>query len=50
MPKQRLFYEQSQDGIEGMLISVPEPYWNSSSAAAMSQTCDMQVSVDKNSE
>jgi hypothetical protein len=33
-----------------MLISVAEPNWNSSIAAAMSQTCDMQVSVGKNSE
>src|ERR1019366_2994332 len=31
-------YEQAEDVIEGMLISVDEPYWNSSAAAAMSQT------------
>jgi CHAT domain-containing protein len=31
-------YEQAEDGIEGMLMSVDEPYWNSSVAAAMSQT------------
>jgi CHAT domain-containing protein/tetratricopeptide (TPR) repeat protein len=31
-------YEQAEDVIEGMLISVDEPYWNSSGAAAMSQT------------
>lgn len=31
-------YEQAEDVIEGMLISVDEPYWNSSVAAAMSQT------------
>ena len=32
------FYEQAEDVIEGMLISVDEPYWNSSVAAAMSET------------
>ena len=32
------FYEQAEDVIEGMLLSVDEPYWNSSTAAAMSQT------------
>src|SRR5205807_6980918 len=31
-------YEQAEDVIEGMLISVDEPYWNSSAAASMSQT------------
>lgn len=31
-------YDQAEDVIEGMLISVDEPYWNSSVAAAMSQT------------
>jgi len=31
-------YEEAEDVIEGMLISVDEPYWNSSVAAAMSQT------------
>ena len=31
-------YEQAEDVIEGMLISVDEPYWNSSVAASMSQT------------
>jgi len=31
-------YEQAEDVIEGMLASVDEPYWNSSTAAAMSQT------------
>ena len=31
-------YEQAEDVIEGMLLSVDEPYWNSSTAAAMSQT------------
>jgi len=31
-------YEQAEDVIEGMLISVVEPYWNSSVAAAMSRT------------
>src|ERR1700685_1000672 len=31
-------YEQAEDVIEGMLISVDEPYWNSSVAAAMSET------------
>src|SRR5207237_6576487 len=31
-------YEQAEDVIEGMLISVDEPYWNSSVTAAMSQT------------
>jgi CHAT domain-containing protein/tetratricopeptide (TPR) repeat protein len=32
------FYEQAEDVIEGMLLSVDEPYWHSSTAAAMSQT------------
>jgi CHAT domain-containing protein len=31
-------YEQAEDVIESMLISVEEPYWNSSVAASMSQT------------
>src|SRR5271165_4353073 len=31
-------YEQAEDVIGGMLISVDEPYWNSSVAAAMSET------------
>jgi CHAT domain-containing protein len=31
-------YEQAEDVIEGMLISADEPYWNSSVAAAMSET------------
>jgi CHAT domain-containing protein/tetratricopeptide (TPR) repeat protein len=31
-------YRQAEDVIEGMLISVDEPYWNSSVAAAMSET------------
>jgi CHAT domain-containing protein/tetratricopeptide (TPR) repeat protein len=31
-------YEQAEDVIEGMLISVDEPYWSSSVAASMSQT------------
>ena len=31
-------YQQAEDVIEGMLVSVDEPYWNSSTAAAMSQT------------
>src|SRR6266567_4276982 len=31
-------YEQAEDVIEAMLISVDEPYWNSSVAASMSQT------------
>ncbi len=31
-------YEQAEDVIEGMLISVDEPYWNSSVAASMSLT------------
>jgi CHAT domain-containing protein len=31
-------YEEAEDVIEGMLISADEPYWNSSAAAAMSQT------------
>ncbi len=30
-------YEQAEDVIEGMLISVDEPYWNSSVAASMSE-------------
>jgi hypothetical protein len=31
----KAFYEQAEDVIEGMLISVDEPYWNSSVAASM---------------
>src|SRR5580692_2028670 len=31
-------YEQAEDVIEGMLISVDEPYWSSSVASAMSET------------
>ena len=31
-------YQQAEDVIEGLLISVDDPYWNSSVAAAMSQT------------
>jgi CHAT domain-containing protein len=31
-------YDQAEDVIEGMLISVDEPYWNSSVAASQSQT------------
>jgi CHAT domain-containing protein len=31
-------YERAEDVIESMLISVDEPYWNSSVAASMSQT------------
>ncbi len=31
-------YEQAENVIEGMLIRVDEPYWNSSVAASMSQT------------
>ena len=34
----KALYEQAEDVIEGMLISVDEPYWNSSVAASMSQT------------
>lgn len=34
----KALYEQAEDVIEGMLISVDEPYWNSSTAAAMSET------------
>src|SRR5208282_4032399 len=34
----KALYEQAEDVIEGMLLSVDEPYWNSSTAAAMSQT------------
>jgi CHAT domain-containing protein len=34
----RALYEQAEDVIEGMLISVDEPYWNSSVVAAQSQT------------
>ncbi len=33
-----VLYEQAEDVIEGMLVSVNEPYWNSSVAASMSQT------------
>jgi CHAT domain-containing protein len=31
-------YEQAEDVIESMLVTVDEPYWNSSVAASMSQT------------
>jgi CHAT domain-containing protein/tetratricopeptide (TPR) repeat protein len=31
-------YEQAEDVVEGMLIGVDEPYWNSSVAAARSET------------
>jgi len=34
----KALYEQAEDVIESMLISVDEPYWNSSIAASMSQT------------
>ena len=34
----KFLYQQAEDVIEGMLISGDEPYWNSSVAAAMSQT------------
>jgi CHAT domain-containing protein/tetratricopeptide (TPR) repeat protein len=34
----KALYQQAEDVIEGMLISADEPYWNSSVAAAMSQT------------
>jgi CHAT domain-containing protein/tetratricopeptide (TPR) repeat protein len=34
----KALYDQAEDVIEGMLISVDEPYWNSSAAASMSQT------------
>ena len=34
----KALYDQAEDVIEGMLISVDEPYWNSSVAAAQSQT------------
>jgi CHAT domain-containing protein len=33
----KALYEQAEDVIEGMLIGVDQPYWNSSVAAAMSQ-------------
>ena len=36
--KANALYEQAEDVIEGMLISVDEPYWNSSVAASQSQT------------
>jgi len=35
----KALYEQAEDVIEGMLISVDEPYWNSSVVAAMG-TCN----------
>ena len=34
----KALYERAEDVIEGMLISVDQPYWNSSVVAAMSQT------------
>jgi CHAT domain-containing protein len=34
----KALYEQAEDVIESMLISVDEPYWNSSVTAAMSET------------
>lgn len=36
--KANALYEQAEDVVEGMLVSVDEPYWNSSVAAAMSET------------
>jgi CHAT domain-containing protein/tetratricopeptide (TPR) repeat protein len=42
-------YEQAEDVIEGMLISVDEPYWNSSTAAAMSQTYHFEL-ITKNGD
>jgi hypothetical protein len=33
----KALYEQSEDVIEGVLVSVDEPYWNSFVAAAMSE-------------
>jgi len=38
VPEAKALYEQAEDVIEGMLISVDEPYWNSSVVSAMSQT------------
>src|SRR5438309_567275 len=38
MAEANALYDQAEDVIEGMLISVDEPYWNSSVTAAMSQT------------
>jgi CHAT domain-containing protein len=34
----KILYEQAEEVIEGMLIGVDEPYWNSSVVAAQSQT------------
>jgi len=34
----KALYDQAEDVVEGMLISVDEPYWNSSVAASQSQT------------
>jgi CHAT domain-containing protein len=34
----KVLYEQAEDVIEGMLLSIDEPYWNSSVVAAQSQT------------
>src|ERR1700683_3939186 len=34
----KALYDQAEDVIEGMIISVDEPYWSSSVAAAMSET------------
>ena len=36
----KALYEQAEDVIEGMLISVDEPYWNSSVVAAMGNCND----------
>ena len=36
--KANALYSQAEDAIEGMLLSVAEPYWNSSVAGSMSQT------------
>jgi CHAT domain-containing protein len=42
-------YEQAEDVIEGLLISVNEPYWNSSVAASMSQTYLQHFELLRNS-
>jgi CHAT domain-containing protein len=38
LPEANALYEQAEDVIEGMLVSVDQPYWSSSVAGSMSQT------------
>jgi hypothetical protein len=44
-----MLYEQAQDVIEGMLISVDEPYWNSSIAVSQTYLEQFEL-ITKNSD